>query len=353
MIDGALPPETPAFVALERSSLPAFAIARQKLGDWFEELPKGQQDKLRPRLRDHTQDTHESTVFELIVHAFLLRNDCRIIAYEPHFGNRRPDFLVRTRHDQELVIEATVLSCEDPEHRRQSRFQDVVREALRALGPVDFWAGLSFDRPFLETPSAKKLQALAKAWRSNPERDERLTVEVAGGRFTLEVIESDPRGKLHTFPAVAAPAQARHIDQATPIRKRLKDKARQLQGCEYPSVVALSLPPTARDEFTLSSALFGDERFHVDCETGKVVRTSRKDNSPLVHRGRPNNRTLSGVLSFPPPLHFLNAPEAEFWANPWASHVVTSFSFDVVHWLPDRTAHEMRPFDPTVAHPTA
>ncbi|WP_444460019.1 hypothetical protein [Rhodobacter capsulatus] len=273
------------FDYLNASGRPEAACVRALVDEWLADYPKTHRPEMIRRLRSRDDVLHSSSLFELMLHALLLRQGFAVLEIEPELPNRRaPDFLVEAPDGTRFYLEATLASGMD---NVAAGAQRRMREALQAIDEVqspDFFLHLHTQgrptQPIAVRRLRKALQrfvdglnyeqavanhegdlATAPIW-EHREHDAHFTirpipknVRCAGGRAV--------RGR--TFPGGII-----HPENA--IRSAVIGKASRYGEIDLPLVIAVN----ALDEFATIDdaidALFGTKAVLVreDCELRPV-----------------------------------------------------------------------------------
>lgn len=122
------------FDYLNASGRPEAASVRQLIDAWLVDYPAAHRPDLIRRLRSRDDMSHRSAVFELMLHALLLRQGFTIVEIEPQLPNgKAPDFLVEAPDGRRFYLEATLASGIDNVAAGADRR---MREALQAIDDV-------------------------------------------------------------------------------------------------------------------------------------------------------------------------------------------------------------------------
>lgn len=99
------------FDYLNASARPEAAAVRVLIDGWLADYPAAHRAEMARRIRSRDDTLHNSSVFELTLHALLLRQGFTIVAIEPILVNgRAPDFLVEAPDGARFYLEATLAS---------------------------------------------------------------------------------------------------------------------------------------------------------------------------------------------------------------------------------------------------
>jgi hypothetical protein len=122
------------FDYLNASGRPEAAAVRALIDGWLADYPETHRPEMIRRLRSRNDVLHSSSLFELVLHAMLLRQGFVVIEIEPELPNgRSPDFLVEAPNGTRFYLEATLaLGMNDAAAGADRR----MREALQAIDEV-------------------------------------------------------------------------------------------------------------------------------------------------------------------------------------------------------------------------
>ncbi|MBY6153374.1 hypothetical protein KUV47_09135 [Vannielia litorea] len=123
------------FDYLNRSGRPEAAAVRALVDQWLTDYPAAHRPEMVRRLRSRGDTLHRSSLFELMLHALLVRQGFRVIEIEPELPNgRAPDFLVEMPNGTRFFLEATLATGMDQASAGADRR---MREALQAIDEVE------------------------------------------------------------------------------------------------------------------------------------------------------------------------------------------------------------------------
>lgn len=340
---GVIRPDESWFQFLQRSDTPQVVEMRTRLERWLEEIPQPQRQQLRDRIRLPNNEAHDSAVFELVVHAFLIQRNCKVLEYEAAIGGRNPDFLIETPCGDRVFVEASAINEMGAAERRQSGFEWRVVTAFNKVQRIPYHPHLTFKKEFTSTPRLAPLQKAFHMWLSDPDRAPVLELSEAGGTLPVRIFcETSPGYSGPTISATLPSESGAIISPQNDIRRKIKRKSDQLSACDAPALLALSLPVFHRTSHAMSEAFFGDEVIYVDVQTAEITRVARKGNAALLHKGSPNNKNISGVLSFPSSrFSDIDDLRVEFWENPWARHPIDIAPLNIPRWLANHSSGRM------------
>ena len=122
------------FDYLNASGRPEAAAVRRLVDGWLANYPATKRPEMTQRLRSRDDVLHRSALFELMLHALLLRQGFTIVEIEPQLPNgKAPDFLVEAPDGRRFYLEATLASGMDNVAAGADRR---MREALQAIDDV-------------------------------------------------------------------------------------------------------------------------------------------------------------------------------------------------------------------------
>lgn len=99
------------FDYLNASARPEAGAVRALIDGWLADYPAAHRAEMTRRIRSRDDTLHNSSVFELMLHALLQRQGFTIVAIEPVLANgRAPDFLVEAPDGTRFYLEATLAS---------------------------------------------------------------------------------------------------------------------------------------------------------------------------------------------------------------------------------------------------
>ncbi|MCT4369068.1 hypothetical protein CLG85_001420 [Yangia mangrovi] len=122
------------FDYLNTSGRPEADAVRALVDQWLADYPASHRPEMIRRLRSRNDILHSSSLFELMLHALLLRQGFTVVEIEPALPNgRSPDFLVEAPSGAHFYLEATLASGMDNVAVGADRR---MREALQAIDEV-------------------------------------------------------------------------------------------------------------------------------------------------------------------------------------------------------------------------
>lgn len=132
------------------SAIEKFAIARNRLNDWFSKYP----DNHKKQLKRDFQSSFDSAFFELFIHELFLRQGFSLTVH-PTVPNsaKNPDFLAK-KGDLEIYIEAKVATDESNEEKTLKSKQSVIYDTIEQISCPNYWIAME-EISFLSSKQAK------------------------------------------------------------------------------------------------------------------------------------------------------------------------------------------------------
>ena len=307
----------PKFGYLNRSGRPTFLAIRPVLEDWFSRYPEPHRNDLRGRFRSSDNTQHRSAFFELFIHELLLRLDCRVKIHPTLAGvTTSPDFLVDSRTNGEFYVEAAVASGEPHEKASARAIRSKLYDILNRLDSPNFFVGCEFRNGTQTPPPARKVKAFLKQKLSalDPERIAR-DLQSCGFEALPHWLYSQDGWIIEFFPIPKSPLLRGKpgvrpigmesdggglvcVDDRTPLRDAILDKASKYGELDLPFVVAVNSLAEHLDRIDALEALFGREQFvYTQTPTGLVgPKAQRAPDGVWTSPGGPRYTRLSAVL---------------------------------------------------------
>ncbi|RIK08255.1 MAG: hypothetical protein DCC49_09335 [Acidobacteria bacterium] len=327
---------TPAF--LNRVDSDHFAAACELLEEWFEATPPDLQPDIRGRFWAKGQYSWHSPFWELYL-AAAFRHLGFEIAYHPDVPDAtfHPDFLL-TRGSERLYVEAKVAGFSPAETASEMRL-NVVLDAVNELDSPDFFLHVQVERIGSTSAPVRKLLNGLRRWLSTLDWDalslesQRMTSLDQLARYTwrpegldwelhfqaVPKLKFRGRPGVHTIGGQGHPAQ--FIDDRTPVRKAIGQKATRYGAVGAPLVVALMCSRTFASETDVDDALFGSEAVQVafrDGRAGDARLVRQLDGVWLGPRGPYNTRVSAILVAIHLHPSSIAQTQLRLWLNPWA-----------------------------------
>jgi len=334
---GPSPYDESEYHSLDQSARAYAAEVRRTLDRWFCELPEYARVSIRTKFASPKAPVHRGGLLELYLHETFRRLgfeiDMDIGREDP--AHRRPDFLLEPDGDRTWVEATAVLGADifaAAERLRVAQLYDLlnrcrdkrffllvqVEEAGSAtlgrkqvLDPLEQWlAGLDpaeLRRPIDQGFDPHELRLTPDDWA--------ITIEVTAVRQDMPLTD-DERVVGSTVEGLA------ELDDAGPLRSKLKHKATHYGEFDAPYVIAALCVGTFVEDHDVEKALLGDTSYVWDPQQGRLAGLRRPNG--LWHRpGKPVNTRVSAVVTIPQ-LSAASAATAEptVWINPWAERPI-------------------------------
>jgi hypothetical protein len=304
------------FASLNRMAGPSWQRVRDLVEAWFERLCDDAKPDVAARLRSGDDRQFQAAFLELYCHEMLLRLNYSVTCHpDVGQGRRRPDFLAE-RGDGSLVLEATVAARSDKEVAA-SRREAQVYDAVNQVQSPAFFLYVDVKEAGQSPPSAARLRPRLEAWLKALDYDAirqaadtgtlfrspevpRFRWEDSGWRVEfLPIPKHEARGKPGLRPiGIHAPTVA-FVDECSPIRKAVIDKATAYGQLDMPYVVAVGVHELMPDDIDVTNALFGREQVAIRTyEDGRLETfpARARDGAWIGPRGV-QHRRVSGVLT--------------------------------------------------------
>jgi hypothetical protein len=303
------------FASLNRMAGPYWQRVRDLIEAWFERLCDDAKPDVAARLRSGDDRQFQAAFLELYCHETLLLLNYHVTCHPDVGHGRHPDFLAESGGGS-LVLEATVAARPDKEVAA-SRREAQVYDAINQVQSPDFFLYIDVKEAGQSPPSAARLRPRLEAWLKALDYDAirqaadtgalfrspevpRFPWEDSGWRVEfLPIPKHQARGKpgLRTI-GIHAPTVA-FVDDCSPIRRAVIDKAAAYGQLDVPYVVAVGVHEFMPDDLDVTNALFGREQVAVRTyEDGRLETfPSRAGDGAWIGRRGVQHRRVSGVLT--------------------------------------------------------
>jgi hypothetical protein len=318
-----------------------FDRVRCELEEWFSHYQASDQTELRARFRSSIDVQHQAAFFELFLHELLLKLSCKVTVH-PIIPNRSgtPDFLVESPDHEHFYIEATIASNESVTQTSTRARMNAVYDVLdREVNSPDFSVWIRIDGAPSTPPPAKRIASFINAHLSNLDPDVILnlyesgkieelpqwTFNHDGWKIGIVPIPKKPetRGKPGVRPIGIKSTSMQLIDDITPIRDAIIEKAGRYGELDLPFVVAVNVLALI-DETEIMQALFGKEQFTVffspsEPSESTETQVSRLPDGAWIRHGGPRYTRVSAVLfaTLLSPYNFSRV-NLHLYHNPWS-----------------------------------
>lgn len=337
------------FAFLDRVAGPFWDRVRQLLEIWVHDYSPDDRADLVGRLRSGRDLDSIAAYWELMLYHGLKALGFQVACHPEVPGtSKRPDFLVEGNACS-FYLEAKILGEDLPDRQRDQARDRIYHELNMRVRSGDFSVSIQFDKEGKHPIPIRKLADAAQAWLDGLDPDEVHKQQKAAGPlgaapWTWEDERSGWSVTLVPMPTgntsrasdrvvglMLGSGTASYIDDRTPIRKALDEKARRY-GNEFdrPFVIALGITRAFADDTDIVDALFGDDIFLFDPSTG-VGRPGRRRNGLLMGPDGPRSRRVSALLVAGFVAPWLAAKiDLKLWKNPWSTFPLLCDTGDVL-----------------------
>lgn len=269
------------FDYLNSSGRPEAAAVRALVDRWLADYPATHRPEMIRRLRSRDDILHRSSMFELILHALLVRQGFTIVEIEPELPNgKAPDFLVKAPDGTRFYLEATLASDMDNVAAGADRR---MREALQAIDEVqspDFFLHLHTRGTPTQPIAVSRLRRAVQRYVDGLDYDQAVANEEAGlaaapiwqheeygAHFTIQPIPKNVRrADGRAIGGRMLPGGV--IRPEVAIRSAIKGKAGRYGEIDLPLVIAVDALEEYAGINNAIDALFGT--------TGVIFREDRE-----------------------------------------------------------------------------
>lgn len=327
------------FAFLDRSARAEIERVRQFLEALAAGYPTEELAELVARVQSGNDTHFKSSIFELVLHAFLARLGYTLRPH-PKLQNgsaARPDFHVVAPGGEDFYLEAVLASADkDADPAAEARIGTTLDALAKASHP-NFMVAVESEGTPNTQPSGKRLLAAALEWLDSLDPD---GVQVEVNQYDLfsaptlnwnhekwQVLlraiplKSERRGKATTLIGVLD-GGAGSIDEWTPIRDAVKFKGSKYGKLDKPLLVAVNCGSFHLGQIDEMQALYGQEQFvfTVD-ESEKEPRFERVPNGAWRGKSGPRATRVSGAWLFNDLTPYALASRRHtIYFNPWAKN---------------------------------
>jgi hypothetical protein len=251
---------------------------------------------------------------------------------------KRPDFLITPSAGEPFYVEVTIVTGQSQADGAARARDDKTYDALNELESPNFFLEVETTRVSNEQPSARRMRTALSDWlrtldpdivTERYERDGLEGLPVLGFReggwsvqFRAIPKKAQSRGKPGIRPiGMRGPAEAVLVDNRTPLRDAVIEKARRYKTLNHPSVIAVNvLTEYSIDHTAIMEALFGREHYAFDTHDPRKQKMSRAPDGVWTAIGKPRYTRNSAVL-VAHGLHPWNLDKTELclYHNPWTT----------------------------------
>lgn len=336
---GPFPYAEPTFQWLNESATPRVARLRATVEKWFDRFPEEEKSDLRARFRSKDNRQHGGAAFELLLHEVLVSLGCEVVVHPATETDSSgvPDFLAVPPDSDGFYVEATLVTGKSDEERMAEKRKRRVYDLLDDLESPNFFLGVNMSGSPTSDPSTRALRRFLERKLGELDPDAVAEAYEDGGPVALPTWECELEGwELEFFPIPKSP-EARgetartlgfrnpgisRLDDVTPIRDKLQDKAYGYGKPERPFVIAVNALAPFVEFRDVNEALYGSIETVVPMLPSGGAgepRTQRAGGGLWWHGGEPGATHVSAVLAALE-LRPWNPREAKVrvFDNPWA-----------------------------------
>jgi hypothetical protein len=322
---------------LDRVAGPFWDRVRQLLEDWVYDYSPEDRAELVGHMRSGRDLDFIAAYWELILYHGLRALGFQVTCHPDVPGtSKHPDFLVEGDACS-FYLEAKILGEDLNDRQRDQAHNDIYHKLNMRVQSDNFFVSVQFDKEGSRPIPIRKFAKEAQAWLDGLDPEEIRKEEKAAGPLgvtpwtwedersgwsvtLVPTLKSSGKPSDRVVGLMMGSGEASFIDDRTPIRKALDEKARRY-GNEFdrPFVIALGIVRAFADDIDVVDALFGDDILIFDPSTG-VGKPMRRPNGLLMGPNGPRCRRVSGVLIAGYVAPWLSAKtDLKLWKNPWAT----------------------------------
>ena len=340
------------FAYLNRSGRTAVGSVREKINEWVANYPEHHQTPLVARIRSDNDVTHESALFELLLHEALLRSGVTVEAIEPQLTHtdRSPDFLIRLATGERMYLEATLTTGISDSDRRAKRLLDAAIQAVDSVRSDDFALEARFTGVPTRPIRLRRVRTAVQQWLAGLDYEDtkRLWDSSAHRRKRPQWDYNEDGLSISLWPiprnnrvAIGRGIGLQHGGgwSRTPgaaLRQSIEKKAVRYGELDLPFIVAVNGLDHHGDEYDILAALLGNEvvSFRVGGDAADATTDRTWDGAWISPDHRPRNQRVSAVLVFDGLALWTPKKRGLLVLNPWADRPVTTPPLDVDRLLP-------------------
>jgi hypothetical protein len=362
------------FGFLNRAAGPFWQRVSYLVEDWSAALPPDGQSDAIGRLSSGDNDSFRATFFELYCFQIFKRSGHALTCH-PVLPNvsRRPDFLASGR-SADLVVEVTTTGTPAAEAARTARM-NAVHDEINHIRVTNFMLHMTVIHEGAQPPPVAGLRRDLEQWLGSLDVDEVATAMTESDADYL----IDPETPRHTWthedwelefnPIPLRPeardqpvdrpigswsaGEAAMIDDASPIRDRLRHKARHYGVLQSPYLIAIETSRPFADDDDFVDALFGTLAYSFYegvAESGKWI---RQPTGLWRSRSGWQYANVSGVISANNVNPWtVGEIQPTLWHHPAATYPVTDGPSLCRHARLDQQSGQLR-YTPAITDPRA
>ena len=328
------------YAFLDRSARIPSERVRELLDEWYSQLPNEARASIRVRFADADPGHHLGALWELYLHETFRRLRCEVdldIGREDP-DHPRPDFLlaqggVRFFLEATAALGASVLGDQSSQARAAA-----LKEAIERVKAPNFFVGVDVSACGERTPGRRELTAPIQQWLDGLDPDAVIVAYATTSDVPRKALSFDGwEVELKAFPVSPEHRDSPDhrvigsysegfatLDDAAPLRRKLKRKAGRYGALELPYVVALLCAGDFADDKDIADALLGTTAIQYNPST-LATRTVRQPDGFWHGPNGPQNTSVSAVVTVPQLSSWsITAVEPTVWLNPWAARPLTA-----------------------------
>ena len=302
------------YAFLDRSARIPSERVRELLDEWYSQLPNEARASIRVRFADADPGHHLGALWELYLHETFRRLRCEVdldIGREDP-DHPRPDFLlaqggVRFFLEATAALGASVLGDQSSQARAAA-----LKEAIERVKAPNFFVGVDVSACGERTPGRRELTAPIQQWLDGLDPDAVIVAYATTSDVPRKALSFDGwEVELKAFPVSPEHRDSPDhrvigsysegfatLDDAAPLRRKLKRKAGRYGALELPYVVALLCAGDFADDKDIADALLGTTAIQYNPST-LATRTVRQPDGFWHGPNGPQNTSVSAVVTVP------------------------------------------------------
>lgn len=307
----------------------------------------------------------EAAFFELYLGALFEAHGYGVQRH-PRAGSRgrRPDFLITHADFPPTIVEAATVDGLSARERAAQNRRIAIYDTLNGVHAPGLFFEVDTDgEPATPVPLRALRSRVEKFVQSldydsvrqaaldhSLEEMPTLTFDHAGCHIRISIIHvsSTGHGAIEHRPVAAISPAPRWVDDRTPIRNKIRDKANCYGRIRRPLIIAINAAGRQLDNVDVMEALFGQENFTFTVDDngrpGEPV-MSRQGNGVWVGPRGPQNRRVSAVLVVSSLLPWTVTADVHapvLYLNPWARYPIGSQLTRISTYVPDESGGDSR-----------
>jgi hypothetical protein len=319
------------FSFLARVDSPYWSAVRDLLDEWFAELPAAEQADLRSRFETGKYSEILSALWQLYLHALLVRTGLTVTPHPTVPGTgRKPDFLAVADDRASFYLEAAVV-VEPDEQAARRRVLGAIWDQINAVASPRFWLNIYLDAEGDRPPPATRLRLFLADWLARLDYDDAVMLararrfgelphtrwEAAGWTLRFMALPKVPPDRGPTIGMY--PEEGGVFDPRSEVLPTLKKKASRYGRPDLPYVVAVLCDNIVANDGDIEAALYGRMTVNFARAGGQTFYwgAHRKgDGLWTPERGTRISAVLSATELKP---WTIPRVVPRLWTNPWAA----------------------------------